>query len=245
MHYYAKNKLRSTKYNGFAIALAWPETLCKRAGAWYDFPMHYLGVSSKGYYKVGHAAVVLVDDETRHCRYFDFGRYHAPHGHGRVRSAETDHDLIINTKAVIAANGKKIANLDEILAELYRNPSTHGSGIIYGTATRIRIDKALDLSRQFQQKEFIPYGPFIPNGTNCSRFVSSVVQAGLPAARLFDMKASLPALLQRMELKIPLTISPTPMWILRAIGGEISSYSKVCKTAEEIFQNPEAKILAA
>lgn len=218
-------------YNGFAIALAWPETLCKRAGAWYDFPLHYLGVSNKGYYKVGHAAVLLVDDETRDCRYFDFGRYHAPHGHGRVRSAETDHDLTINTKAVIPSNSKKIVNLDEILTELYHNPSTHGSGEIYGAAARIQFNKALYCTRMLQVQEFIPYGPFIPSGTNCSRFVSSVVQAGLPA------------LLQRMKLKIPLTISPTPMWNLRAIGGEISSFSKECKIAEENFQTPEMEVL--
>ena len=68
MHYSTNNWLHGTKHDGFAIALAWPETLCKQAGAWYDYLLYYAGINRKGYYKVGHAAVVLVDDETQSCR---------------------------------------------------------------------------------------------------------------------------------------------------------------------------------
>jgi hypothetical protein len=80
-------------FSGFALALAWPETLCKQAGSWYDYHMHYLGINKKGYYKVGHSALVLVNQSSGNCQYFDFGRYHAPHGLGRVRSERTDNDL--------------------------------------------------------------------------------------------------------------------------------------------------------
>ena len=52
------------KYSGFAIALAWPETFCKQAGAWYDFFMEKIGISLNNHYKVGHAAVVLVDGQS-------------------------------------------------------------------------------------------------------------------------------------------------------------------------------------
>mgnify|MGYP003964711885 CR=1 FL=1 len=111
-------------FNGFAIVLAWPKTLCKQAGSWYDFPMHYLGISNKGYYNVGHSAVVLVDDTTQSCHYFDFGRYHAPHGYGRVRSAETDHDLRIELKAVYNNIQTDIINLNEVLSNNYKKRSS-------------------------------------------------------------------------------------------------------------------------
>ena len=67
------------KHNGFAIALAWPETQCKEAVAWYDGLMRMININKNGYYKVGHAAIVLVEDISGRCHYFDFGRYHAPH----------------------------------------------------------------------------------------------------------------------------------------------------------------------
>lgn len=197
-------------YNGFAIALAWPETRCKRAGAWYDYPMHYLGISQQGYYRVGHAAVVLVDSTTKKCHYFDFGRYHTPHGYGRVRSAKTDHDLTIETKAIFSTDGKGISNLNEILHELHQNKSTHGTGAIYGTTTKIDFDASIEFANTLQEKDFLPYGPFIPNGTNCSRFVKSMILAGRPA------------LSQKIKLTLPIMISPTPMWNLKAIGGELN-----------------------
>jgi hypothetical protein len=197
--------------NGFAIPLAWPETSCKQAGAWYDNLLYKLGINRGGYYKVGHAALVLVDDKTASCRYFDFGRYHAPSGSGRVRSVETDHDLKIEIQATVSNDNTEIHNLEEILSTLYMNPSTHGTGAIFGTAARINYSKALNYAQQLQAKEIISYGPFIPKGTNCSRFVNSVIKAGEPV------------LSQRIKLMLPPMLTPTPMWNLRAIGNQVIS----------------------
>ena len=211
MGFLDKKKLASSIGNGFAIAMAWPETSCKQAGGWYDTPLYYLGINRRGYYKVGHAAVVLVDDESRGCRYFDFGRYHAPHGHGRVRSELTDHDLKVITKANISTDDKEILNLEEILTELYNNPSTHGSGTIFGSVVRINYTKATKFAIQLQEKEHITYGPFIPGGTNCSRFVNSALRAGEPA------------LAKRIKLLLPPMLTPTPLWNLAALGGQTIS----------------------
>src|SRR5690606_25903582 len=101
-------------HTGIAIALAWPETKCKQAGAWYDGLMNLLGISKENYYKVGHAAVVLIEAKTGNCLYFDFGRYHAPFGQGRVRDLETDHDLEIYTKAKFD-NAGNFLNYEQIL----------------------------------------------------------------------------------------------------------------------------------
>ena len=219
-------------HSGFAIALAWPETACKQAGAWYDGLMYQIGINKNGYYKVGHAAVVLIDDETGSCRYFDFGRYHAPHGHGRVRSELTDHDLKVSTKARVSADSKEILNLEEILSELYTNPSTHGTDAIFGAVTRIDYAEALKFTLQLQDKEQIPYGPFIPNGTNCSRFVNSAILAGKPA------------LSQRIKLNLPPMLTPTPIWNLKAIGDQITSIGQSCQRKEYMLLKPILEIVS-
>ena len=206
-------------HDGFAIALAWPETLCKQAGAWYDNLMDLVGINSKGYYKVGHAAIVLVDGKSGKCHYFDFGRYHAPHGHGRVRSAITDHDLKISTGARFSHEIGSIENLLDILNELQNNPSTHGAGTIYASAIRINSSNALQFALELNKRDYIPYGPFIKNGTNCSRFVNSVLQIGVS-----DIKSNI-------LLKLPWMLTPTPMWNLQAINGNILS---MCQATELI-----------
>lgn len=209
-------------HNGFAIALAWPETLCKQAGTWYDPLLYHVGINRKGYYKVGHAALVLVDDETGTCRYFDFGRYHAPPGYGRVRSLETDHDLIVNTTANISADRTEILNLKALLAELYGNPSTHGTGTIFGAATRVQLHDTFSYIQYLQRQEFISYGPFIPHGTNCSRFVNSALKAGKPA------------LSERIKLRMPPVLTPTPMWNLKALSGKVYSIGPSYKGSQEL-----------
>ena len=53
--------------NDFIIALAWPEGMVTRAGAWYDFLF-----AKNGKYRVGHSALVLVQRKTGKLCYFDF-----------------------------------------------------------------------------------------------------------------------------------------------------------------------------
>jgi len=217
-----------TKHNGFAIVLAWPETLCKQAGAWYDNMMHFMGINDEGYYKVGHAAIILVEDKSGECNYFDFGRYHAPQGNGRVRSAITDHDLKIHSKAKI--ENQDIRNLEEILLESLHNPSTHGTGSIYGSVVRINFSKGYQYALTLQKRDFIPYGPFITGGTNCSRFVNSVLQNG-------DL-----SLTKILLLKLPWMLTPTPMWNLNAVRGEIKNIGDYSHS-EDFFGTNTPEIL--
>lgn len=197
-------KIQTPMYNGIAIALAWPETLCKKAGAWYDAPLKWLGINKNNYYKVGHAAIVLIDISTGACHYFDFGRYHAPYQHGRVRSALTDHDLQINTKATVSENGK-LENFNEILSELFNNESCHGSGVLHASYCRINFEEAFQQANEMQNISPIPYGPFLPKGTNCSRFVNTVLRSGKPN------------LMYSFVLAFPKTLSPTPIGNVKAL----------------------------
>jgi hypothetical protein len=192
-------------HDGFAIALAWPETFCKQSGSWYDPMLFHLGFNKNGYYKVGHAAIVLVDSEGQ-CSYFDFGRYHAPFAHGRVRSAVNDHELGMKSKASLNEEKTAILNMEEVLHELTGNPNTHGIGTTHANVIRVKFQAVLDYILKLQSEEYTPYGPFIPHGTNCSRFVSSAIQAGSPGFNTV------------LRLRSAVTLTPTPMSNIRALG---------------------------
>lgn len=205
-------------YTGFAIVLAWPETFCKQAGGWYDGLMDILRISKNNYYKVGHAAVVLVETNTGRCHYFDFGRYHAPFGHGRIRDSETDHDLIIMSKAQLSDWENEILNINDLLTELFSNSACHGSGPLHASYANINFEKAYLFAKDMQNKSPWKYGPFVWNGTNCSRFVRTVVLAGTPP------------LFNKLRLYTPLTFSPTPIGNVRSFKNKIIINKVTCPT---------------
>ena len=187
------------KHTGFAIAIAWPETWCKQSGAWYDGFINLLGISKHHYYKVGHAALVLIDDKTGRCHYFDFGRYHTLFQHGRARSEKTDDGLKVKTVAKISADKKQILNFEEILTELQQNSECHGEGNIHASYGRINFENALAKAEAMQLKSPIRYGPFRYGGSNCSRFVNTVIRAGKPSW------------LAAFKLNFLVPLTPTPL----------------------------------
>lgn len=201
----------------FAIAIAWPETYCKQPGYWYDGIAHFLGISDNHYYKVGHAALVLVNSETGKCHYFDFGRYHAPFQHGRVRSEITDHGLKINTIAQISFDGQRLENINQILSELQLNQECHGEGALHASYCKIDFNKSYQKAMQLQGKSPLPYGPFRYNGSNCSRFVNTSIVAGEP-----DWKYSI-------KLKYFVVLTPTPLNNVNSLPNQVE-IPKLLKT---------------
>lgn len=180
--------------------LAWPKTPAIQVGSWYEGLMKLLGFNKNGYYMAGHSAIVLVDPENGELNYFDFGRYHAPMGHGRVRDKVTDPDLNINTKAKFGQNGQ-IVNLNEILLMLDANKDAfHGKNTMYASVYYgADVKKAFSFAKKLQNKGAIPYGPFEMKGTNCSRFTSSVFRAGTSA------------FLKKVRLLLPTSLTPTTL----------------------------------
>jgi len=192
--------------NDFIIALAWPEGMVNRAGAWYDFFF-----AKKGKYRVGHSAVVLVQRKTGKLCYFDFGRYHTARDYGRVRDVYTDRDVAI--KAIAKIENNNILNLKEILLEIKNNESFHGEGTLYASVLNdVSFDKAYKYAKAIQNKGMILYGPFVYNGTNCSRFVASV------------MRSASPKYIKNARLKFPICVSPSPK---RNVGIANANYYKV------------------
>ncbi len=199
----------STK--GAIIALAWPNTKVTQEGKWYDTPMRWLGFIKNGYYTVGHAAFVLVNFETLELKYYDFGRYHTPAKHGRVRSYDTDPELKLNTKAEII-NGK-IVNLEVLMNELQSKKACHGDGELWASSYyNIDLEKAFSKAKKMQDKGTICYGPLNIRGTNCSRFVSQVA------------KASTTCSFMKLKLTVPYTISASPKFNIRIINQNANYY---------------------
>lgn len=215
-------------YTGFAIALAWPETPCKQAGAWYDSIMTKLGISKNNYYKVGHAAVILIDKNSGKCFYFDFGRYHSPAGFGRVRDQETDHDLKISTSAKISDSGM-IINYEEIVQEVYFNLSCHGKGQLHSSYIKINFERAIQNAKYMQKKSPWKYGPFIWNGTNCSRFVRTIILTGNPPLFTF------------IKLLLPISVTPTPIGNVLSMKNRAVSNHKINYQSEVNISNEKCQ----
>ncbi|MDX2359297.1 MAG: hypothetical protein QNK23_00730 [Crocinitomicaceae bacterium] len=197
------NDQKHTTNGGFAVLIAWPETYCRQADAWYDGVMNVVGINKQGYYKVGHAAIVLINAEGE-CHYFDFGRYNTPPSQGRVRSAGTDDDLHIFTRIGFDDFGKPM--LKELVDELQENRACNGAGKIRVGVTEVNFENAYDEAIKWQSSGLISYGPFVPSGTNCSRFARNVAIAGMESS------------MQKMRLSFPPMITPTPMWNVMAVN---------------------------
>jgi hypothetical protein len=197
--------INSATHTGFAIAISWPETYCKQAGNWYDNLLNSIGLAKHHYYKVGHAALVLVNAQNGECRYFDFGRYHTPWKMGRARSEKTDPGLKIKTRAQFSASKKEILNFEEILSELQQNAECHGEGAIHASYGAINFEKALAKAHQFQEMSPLAYGPFKFRGSNCSRFVNDCIVAGKP--RLWSL----------LKLRVFIPFTPTTLSNVNAL----------------------------
>tara|TARA_R100000935_G_scaffold44696_2_gene67641 strand:- start:69051 stop:70082 length:1032 start_codon:yes stop_codon:yes gene_type:complete len=166
------------KHTGKIIILAFPDTFVTMSTEWVCKVLPWVGLGTKEYIKAGHAAMVLIENETGKARYFDFGRYVTPKGHGRVRGANTDAELHFPITAQFSPE-KKLENLDEILAWLDANPQkTHGEGrLLASVCDAIDYKMALAYILQLQGRGSIPYGGFVKNGSNCARFVTDTILA--------------------------------------------------------------------
>ncbi len=162
--------------DSYIIALAWPETWVKGTRAWYDPLAEKIGLSKEGHYKVGHAALVLLDPQKGEALYYDCGRYNCPPGLARIRSAETDEELTL--KQGFKPEELESTNLYRLLDELQNLEATHGQGIIHWDLHAVNFHQAKAYLKQKQAKGHLKYGPFTTEGLNCSRLVLEALVAG-------------------------------------------------------------------
>ena len=114
----------------------------------------------------------------------------------------------------------KADNLKDVNSGLFSYPMLMSADILMYDANIVPVGKdqlqhlemTRDVATRFQQKGLIPYGPFVYNGTNCSRFVASV------------MRSASSKFIKNARLKFPFCISPSPK---RNVGIANANFYKV------------------
>ena len=110
------------------------------------------------------------------------------------------------------------------MIEIKNNESFHGEGTLYASILNdVSFEKAYKYAKETQNKGLIPYGPFVYKGTNCSRFVASV------------MRSSSPTYIKNARLKFPICVSPSPK---RNVGIANANFYKITENSfAEIKRN--------
>ncbi|GHE45826.1 DUF6695 family protein [Sphingobacterium griseoflavum] len=167
-------------FHDIAIPIAWPDKTARGDEKWMAF-LKRMGIVKNLNFRVGHAAILLIERRTGAIQYFDFGRYLVPRGYGRPRSFHFDPRLIVETRAQFNKDGD-IQNLADIFEELSGNEkATHGGG-----RTFFSISKGLSFSRGQAYAERLVsngpvlYGAFARNNNSCSRFVAQILTEAMP-----------------------------------------------------------------
>lgn len=163
------------QYNDIAIPIAWPDQTARGDELWMAI-LKKLGIVKNLNFKVGHAAIVLIERKTGDLRYFDFGRYIVPRGFGRARSSEFDPRLELSSKARFSEDNQ-LMNFEEILVELSKKESaTHGAGrLLCSIAENVSFQKGVEYAESLVDKGPILYGAIAPNNNSCSRYVAQIL----------------------------------------------------------------------
>ena len=186
-------------YNDIAVVIGFPDNWAKGEKI-RDRLLYSLGITYTQYYKVGHAALLLIKRETGEIEYFDYGRYIAPHKKGRVRSKDTDPKLSIPIKAKITASGE-LNNLFEIMNYLDTiEDDTHGHGRTYFSVCKnISFEAGKKYINKLIAKGSIKYITYGLSGMNCSSFVTKTLINCIGERK------------KRWNLYFSETIAPTPL----------------------------------
>ncbi len=166
-------------FNDIAIPIAWPDQTALGDEKWMAL-LKKVGIVSNLNFKVGHAAILLIERHTGKILYYDFGRYLCPRGFGRTRSAEFDPRLTISTTAIFN-QWDELTNMEELLEELYRKePATHGGGrLLFSICRDVSFSAGVAYADQLVALGPVSYGALAKNNNSCSRFVAQVMTAAM------------------------------------------------------------------
>ena len=198
-------------YNDIAVVIGFPDNWAKGEKL-RDKILYSLGITYTQYYKVGHAALLLIRRESGEIEYFDYGRYIAPAGKGRVRSKDTDPKLSIPVKAEFDFQGN-LKNLLEIMNYLETiEDDTHGHGRTYFSVCKnISFEAGKEYINNLIGKGSSKYVTYGIGGMNCSSFVTKSLIKSVSEKK------------KRLNLYFSETIAPTPLGnvVNAAENGEI------------------------
>ncbi len=167
-------------FNDIAIPISWPDKTARGDEKWMAF-FAKIGIVKNLNFRVGHAAVLVVERASGTIKYFDFGRYLVPRGYGRARSARFDPRLIIETKALFSKNGS-LMNMQSIFDELHdKEAATHGGGrTLFSICKEISFESAVTYAEELVSKGPILYGALANNNNSCSRYVAQILTTAMP-----------------------------------------------------------------
>ncbi len=212
------------KFTGKIIVLAYPDTFVSVSDEWQCRFFPLVGLGTREYIKAGHAALILIENESKIARYFDFGRYITPRGYGRVRGADTDAELEIPFDAVFG-NDSSLLNVEEFLLWLDANPhKTHGQGrLLASVCETINFKQAESFILKLHKKGSVRYGAFNKAESNCSRFVTDTILAS-------TTKKEIQKALKFNKLFTPSTVgnvekAATSTDVFEVLNGEITSFT--------------------
>ncbi|SKB56800.1 hypothetical protein SAMN05660226_02038 [Parapedobacter luteus] len=179
-------------YQDLAMVIAWPDKTARGDERWMAL-LKQLRIVKNLNFKVGHAAIILINHQTGSLAYYDFGRYITPRGYGRARDAESDPRLKLFTKAQLSSQGT-ITNLKAILSELQQMEyATHGGGrLLFSLITGISFSASTRFAQRIIAHGPIQYGAIAKGNNSCSRFVAQVLLAGLPSRHPARKRIALP-----------------------------------------------------
>ncbi|MGL4993717.1 MAG: DUF6695 family protein [Bacteroidales bacterium] len=214
--------------NATLIVMAYPEAIVRTTPSLYSDILPYLGMGVPGRIRAGHACMVIVKEGSSEFEYFDFGRYITPDGYSRVRGKESDPETKVDV--VARWDGKQLLNVEELLQWLYNHPEkTHGSGDLYASVSEVvNYERVKEYIDEIQKRELLPYGPFVKNGSNCSRFVTGAMYHGI--------------LDEDVQDEIELTCSFTPSVLANVEAANTYDYYYVVN--EESVSKLECSLLA-
>lgn len=177
---------KSQEDNATLIVMAYPNDLVRTTPSLYSSLLPFVGMGSGDRIRAGHASMVLAKEGSETLEYYDFGRYMTPHNYSRMRSKATDPDVTIDVKA--KWDGKKLANVEEILQWLYDHPEkTHGYSELYASVSEnVNYERVTEYVNIFREKGLMVYGPFVEDGSNCARFVTGAMYHGILDKEIHD-----------------------------------------------------------
>ncbi len=179
-------KEKSTEDNATLIVIAYPNDLVRTTPSLYSSLLPFVGMGSGDRIRAGHACMVLAKEGSETLEYYDFGRYVTPHNYSRMRSKATDPEVAIDVKA--QWDGKKLANVKEILQWLYDHPDkTHGYSELYASVSEnVNYERVAEYVNIFREEGLMEYGPFEEDGSNCARFVTGAMYHGILDEEIHD-----------------------------------------------------------
>src|SRR5690606_30845867 len=165
-------------FNDIAIPISWPDKTALGDEKWMAF-LKQIGLVKNLHFKVGHAAILLIERNSGSILYFDFGRYLSPRGYGRARSALFDPRLAIDTKAQIGRQCE-IMNIEEVVEELCKKEgATQGGGrTVFSICKQVSFSNSVAYAEKLVAEGPILYGALARENNGCSRLVAQLLTEG-------------------------------------------------------------------